>query len=428
MLELPTDLKWVVVLSALTAYLALGEGQVSAQAATLPTPSGKHPIGKSSFHWVDAKHPDHTIESADDRRNIVVHLWYPAARPSRKLASYLPGAEALASSSAANALSGLFGPSWRSITANELRTHAFDEAPVARGKKLPILIFSSGGGAPVAAYTAQMEDLASHGYVVAGINHIFDLPGVVLPDGRMVTPEPGRRQSGSAESIEKEHAEMRAADIRFVVDQLQYLNANAESIFHARLEVARLGVFGHSRGGRSAARACQLDARIKACLNQDGNMGWQPFWLDESGRSMNQPYMTLDHLDPELPDEVFSKMGTTREQYVARRSARQTEAREKLYRTVAGGSYHVTIRTPGVSHNSFLDIRHLGRPDGPGINSWPEDVRPATPHAHILTVISWWTRAFFDKTVRGDPKPLAALERKRGSEVEVRRYDATTSR
>lgn len=141
-----------------------------------------------------------------------------------------------------------------------------------------------------------MEDLASHGYVVAGIDHIFDLPGVVLPDGRLVVPQPAPRQTGSAESIEKKRADMRAADIRFVVDQLQHLNANTESIFRARLELARLGVFGHSAGGRSAARACQLDARIKACLNQDGNMFWQPFWLDESGNSMHQPYMTLDHL------------------------------------------------------------------------------------------------------------------------------------
>ena len=155
-------------------------------------------------------------------------------------------------------------------------------------------------------------------------------------------------------------------------------------------------------------------------------MGWQPFWLDESGRSMNQPYMTLDHLDPDPPDEVFSKMGTTREQYVARRSARQAEAEKKLYGTVAGGSYHVTITTPGVSHNSFLDIRQLGRPDGPGINSWPGDVRAATPHAHILDAISLSTRAFFDKTIRGDPKPLAALERKRGSDFEVRRYGVTS--
>ncbi len=413
-------------MAPLVACLSLGEGQVWAQTATLPTPSGKHPIGKSSFHWFETKHPGNGAQSTDDRREVLVQIWYPAAGPGRKRAQYLPGAEALASSPAAAALANLFGPSWRSIASNELRTHAFDEAPVARGKRLPILVFSSGGGAPVAAYTAQMEDLASQGYVVAGINHMSDLPGVVLPDGRLIMSRPAAPQTGSAESIEKKRTDMRAADIRFVVDQLQHLNANAESTFHARLDLTRLGVFGHSAGGRSSARACQLDARIKACLNQDGNMGWQPFWLDGSNNSMRQPYMTLDHLDLDPPDEVFRKMGTTREQYVARKSARQAEAREKLYETVGGGSYHVTIRTPGVSHNSFPDIRQLGRPDGPGINSWPDDVRAATPNTEILKAITAWTRAFFDKTIRQDPKLFSALERTQGSDVEVRRYGSAS--
>ncbi len=43
-------------------------------------------------------------------------------------------------------------------------------------------------------------------------------------------------------------------------------------------------------------------------------MAWQPFWLDENGRSMNRLYMTLDHLDPDPPEEVFIKMGATREE------------------------------------------------------------------------------------------------------------------
>lgn len=38
-------------------------------------------------------------------------------------------------------------------------------------------------------------------------------------------------------------------------------------------------------------------------------MAWQPFWLDSSGRSMDQPLMMLDHLDAELPDDVFRQMG-----------------------------------------------------------------------------------------------------------------------
>jgi hypothetical protein len=156
-------------------------------------------------------------------------------------------------------------------------------------------------------------------------------------------------------------------------------------------------------------------------------MAWHPFWLDDRGHSMNQPYMTLDHLDPDPPASVFKEMGTTREKYVARRSARQAEAKEKLYSTVAAGSYHVTIKTPGVSHNSFADIRQLGRLDGPGINAWPEEIRVATPNAHILGRIRQWTRAFFDKTVRQDDSPLAELERTPDPATEVRRYRRLTS-
>lgn len=85
--------------------------------------------------------------------------------------------------------------------------------------------------------------------------------------------------------------------------------------------------------------------------------------------------MMVDHLDPDPPKEAFAQMGTTREEYARRRSARQAEAGQKLYRTIDGGSYHEKIKTPGVSHNSFSDIRLLGRPDSAGINTWPADVR-----------------------------------------------------
>lgn len=420
---------------AAITLLSIAAGRLWAQGAAqaaLPAPSGRHPVGRSSFHWVDEKRPEPATLSDDDRRELVVQVWYPAAKPGRAPASYLPGAQSLASSGAADALSNLFGPSWQLIASDGLRTHSFDRAPVSGRTKLPVLIFSPGAGVPVAAYTAQMEDLASHGYLVAGVDHTYDSPGVVFPDGRVVTPANDflnnlRCEAGGADKFEQTLAGMRAADIRFVIDRLHQANAGRDSIFHPRLELTRIGVFGHSRGGRSAVRACQLDARIKACLNQDGSMAWQPFWLDENGASQKQPFMMLDHFDPDPPDEVFLKMGTTREQYVGRRTARQAEAREKLYGTIAGGSYHVTIKTPGVSHNSFPDIRQLGRPDGAGINAWPEDVRAATPHARILAAISTWTRAFFDKTVRGLPKPLvAALEETSGSEVEVRRYGPTS--
>ncbi|MFN0106043.1 MAG: alpha/beta hydrolase family protein [Bryobacteraceae bacterium] len=394
---------------------------------SLPKPSGKYSVGKVSLHWIDAERLEPATEAAHDKREIVVQIWYPAAKPGRNTGSYLPGVESLAASAAADSLSGLFGPSWRSILANEVRSNAHEEAPVASAGRLPLLVFSPGGGVPVVAYSIQLEDLASHGYVVVGVEPTHEAPGIVFPGGRVVTAANGylsslRRESGSVDAFEKKLADISAADIRFVLDKLKSEDREKRSIFHNKFDLDQAGVFGHSRGGRVAARVCQTDSRIKACLNQDGNMSWQPFWLDNAGRSMTQPFLMLDHFDPDPPDEVFVKMGTTRAAYVARRSARQAEAREKIFATIAGGSYHVKIKTPGVSHNSFADVRYLGRMDGAGINAWPEDVRKATPNLQILRTISAWTRAFFDKSLRGDPAPLRRLMQADTNEVDVLTY------
>lgn len=108
-----------------------------------------------------------------------------------------------------------------------------------------------------------------------------------------------------------------------------------------------------------------------------------------------------------MPDEAFGKMGKTR---------------EKLYGTIEGGGYHVKIKTPGESHNCFVDIRLLGCPDGAGINAWQQGIRTVPPNGHILKTTNSWTRAFFDKTVRGIPGPLGELMRTRSSEVEIRHY------
>ena len=105
------------------------------------------------------------------------------------------------------------------------------------------------------------------------------------------------------------------------------------------------------------------------------------------------------------------------------RSAKREAAQKTIYKTIAGGSYHVTISTPGISHNSFLDVRLLGRVDGSGINIWPKDVQEATPHARILSVVTAYVRAFFDNYVRQMPAPLLDTSPAM-QDVEIRRYTA----
>lgn len=408
----------LVLVAVVIALLSLAQDLPS-----IPQPTGQHSVGRTSFHWVDPTRPEPATAAVDDKREILVLVWYPATvrSPARSTAPYMPDVERLASSAAASSFSNLFGPSWPAIVSNKLLSHSFENAAVIPGAKLPVLVFSPGGGVPAVAYTTQIEDLASHGYVVIGIEHTYDSLAVAFPDGRVVVDandflDKLRRQSGSPEVLEKTLTDMRAADISFVIRKLRELQTEKASIL-PHLDLARIGVFGHSRGGRAAARACQIEGQIKACLNQDGSWMWQPFWLDERDRSMTQPFMMLDHLDPDLPDDVYKKMGTTREQYQRRRSDRQAEARDKIYSTIAGGSYHVTIRTPGISHNSFLDTRQLGRPDAGNINGWPREVQAATPNATILNTIASLTRAFFDRHLSGLPASINSR-----SNVEIRTY------
>ena len=60
-------------------------------------------------------------------------------------------------------------------------------------------------------------------------------------------------------------------DIAFVLDRLARLNASDSSgKFTGRLDMTRVGVFGHSLGGAVAAQFCHEDSRCKAGIDIDG--------------------------------------------------------------------------------------------------------------------------------------------------------------
>jgi predicted dienelactone hydrolase len=80
---------------------------------------------------------------------------------------------------------------------------------------------------------------------------------------------------------------------------LERLNtSDASGKFTGRLDMTRVGVFGHSFGGAQAAQFCHDDARCKAGIDVDG----QPFGsVVQSG--LHQPFMFLlsDHGDSSDP-------------------------------------------------------------------------------------------------------------------------------
>ena len=91
-------------------------------------------------------------------------------------------------------------------------------------------------------------------------------------------------------------------DTAFVLDRLAQLNASdASGKFKGRLDMTRVGVFGHSFGGATAAQFCHDDTRCKAAIDVDG----QPFG-SVVREGLHQPFMFLmsDHKGESDPESV----------------------------------------------------------------------------------------------------------------------------
>src|SRR5262249_1375535 len=126
----------------------------------------------------------------------------------------------------------------------------------------PVLVFSPGFSAAPSMYTVQIEDIASHGYVVVTINYPYGSGVTAFPDGRVITMPHGISNSKILLILPQDQV--------FVLDQLQAVNAgDPDNLFTGRLDLKHVGAFGHSIGGGAAIKWCSTDSRVAACLSED---------------------------------------------------------------------------------------------------------------------------------------------------------------
>src|SRR5262245_2833583 len=154
---------------------------------SLPAPTGPHRVGTTSLHLIDDSRTD-PLAPTPRARELMVRLWYPAAHSRQPAAAYLTPGVALVVTDFLRAITGVDLP-------NDLLsfpTHSLQDPPASPGARRPVVLFSHGLGVPAAINTALHEELASRGYVVAGIDHTFDTV-VEFPDGRLEFQMPGLR-------------------------------------------------------------------------------------------------------------------------------------------------------------------------------------------------------------------------------------------
>ncbi len=330
----------------------------------LPHPTGPFPVGT-------------LVDTLGGKDSPALQIWYPAAPDAgAPAAPYEPA-----------------GSGWHNRIFHEVRTGAVQGAPLAGGtERFPVLVYVNAWGGTRWENSGLMQELASHGYVVAA----SDQPSGMVDGIDLSTPmdisSPVRWQHSEAVAKAKLHAQVELA--RRVLDRLIALNGAVGGRFAGRLDPARAGLLGFSFGGATAAEAATTDPRFRAVVNLDGLLFGTAF-----RHGVSVPYL-------EFSDDEPPPAGRAHSADIAARTLAQVQeadARQTLANLQRNGGMFLTIR--GTLHPNFSDypvLVPLRRFNGAG----PIDPRRAA------RVIGIWTVGFFDHVFRGKklPDPAATPE------------------
>ncbi len=367
-------------------------------------PSGRYAIGTVTYHWIDSSRADAFAASPNERRQLMVQLWYPAdAGAAAPSAPYMPDADVVTA-----AFARLQGkPAFLFRHFRYVTTNAMSSVPVALDKpRYPVLLFLEGSTGFRQMNTFQVEHLVSHGYIVVAIDQPGAAAAVVFPDGHLAagltvpqlramvrpsympsgttTPSIGVRLPNGITLPDNSIIPYLSQDVSFTLDRLSTLNhADPLGIFEGKLDLQRVGVFGVSLGGIVVGDACRLDARLKACLVMDAAMSHAVVTV-----GLRKPGMWITRDAASMRRERQRSGGWPE----AEIEAHQTSMRA-VYASLPGDGYFV--RVPGMFHSNFTDV-----PNWSPLVRWIGFAGPINTQ-RAYDIVNAYALAFFDKHLQG---------------------------
>jgi predicted dienelactone hydrolase len=370
---------------------------------TLPALTGPYAVGRVVEAWEDPGSTDPMAPAPGNRRELLVWIWYPAspAPGAARVEDYVPAFRPAAGTRTKPELS-LFR--WLTRDPSRVRPHSLRNADLAaEPPTYPVVIFRAGASAPVSNYTTLVEDLASHGYVVVAFDAAYLTGRVAFPDGRVIErPPENNPELYTGPKLERLADRLLAAwtaDIAFALDRLEWLNhADRPGRFKGRLDLTRVGVFGHSLGGATAAQFCHQDPRCKAGIDIDGSLHGS---VVQEG--LRQPFFFLlsDHGD-------VSSDAESRKIYADLRSVYDRLPSEHRLLLSIRGANHFTFSDDGALLKSRLlrwVMRALGKLDIDGRRQ--------------LAVTTYCVHRFFDAYLKEPGATRPELASPRYPEIQV---------
>ena len=230
---------------------------------TIPPPTGPHRVGTVNLHLVDDSRPDPLTPS--QRYPLMASIWYPARDTER-----FPTAPWMTPGTFQAWLADVgFPPT--SLPVPDTAGHL--GAPVERGRRpRPVILFSHGAHDHRSDTTTVVQELVSHGYIVATVDHTYDA-FTQFPGGPVLSPV-------GAVNVPESPSDF-AADLKFLLDTVHAIAAGHNPDVDRQplpaglagsLDLERVGVFGWSKGGTAATLETIADDRVRAGLAFDGPM------------------------------------------------------------------------------------------------------------------------------------------------------------
>lgn len=356
---------------------------------TLPRPGGPYKVGRAEFDWVDSGRVDRLADPPADKRELVVWAWYPAdVTGHARRAPYLPAA-------------------WVKVYRRDegmgkylehdlamIRTHSFDDVRVAGGNRVfPVIVMEPAMGRMPTDYTVFAEALASHGYIVFGINPTDSARVTVFPDGRVVRGSakgmiPGDAGTAVIRRDARRIGKVWQNDVEFVLNRLHRLDAKPHGRFQGRLDLTRIGIFGHSFGGATAFAVCARDTRCKAGADLDGIL-----WNSTRSQVMKRPFLFV----------------------VQKGCGKSCASMRRKYLSARASAWYISIG--GTRHFNFSD---LPLRLSPAVRSlFGGFIGPIAPRRG-LEISNATLLAFFNRTLKGDTQKSLSAELASWPEVHVR--------
>jgi len=300
----------------------------------LPAATGPYKVGTFSLMLTDTSRKELYSGKPDDPRRIMIQVWYPAnPNPGDLKAPWVDRADII--SPAISRYLKL--PSFFLDHLKYARTDAYLDAPVSNARSnYPLLLFSHGWNGFRSQNSYQVINYASNGYVVVAVDHTYGAVATIFPDGEVAYNNPQALPEGLSDKeyfpIANRLLNQWVGDLGFVLDKLTEMNQDDPAHgLTGKIDLDKVGVFGHSTGGGATVEFCERDSRCKAGVGLDAYMSPVSGTVFELG--LRQPFLFM-----------FSETWPSAKNW-------------KLFNELYSNSDHATVLTIlGTSHYDFSDL------------------------------------------------------------------------